>query len=142
MSITERAAKVLREIDDAIAVCNASNEVMPLVAAEYQAQNSWQDSYGVPDSEWDVCDICEAADQPGVFAAGIPHEKTCKVAIAKCFINASRTGYPLALHCLKMAIEAALESIEFCFRMALSEMAQRHADRLATLCEKWEACSK
>jgi len=45
--------------------------------AELFAQTKWQDSYGVPGSEWDVCEYCGEGDEPGVFATGVHHHPRC-----------------------------------------------------------------
>jgi hypothetical protein len=37
----------------------------------------WQDNYGVPGSDWDVCKYCGQQDQPGIFATGVRHLTEC-----------------------------------------------------------------
>ena len=41
-------------------------------------QVRYEDSYGVPNSSWDCCGICERAEAgPGKFATGVDHHEKC-----------------------------------------------------------------
>ena len=37
----------------------------------------YSDSYGVPGSDWTVCGLCDAEDDPGLLSRGVPHKMTC-----------------------------------------------------------------
>jgi len=75
-----------RELADVTAERDAEREARRVLQAAlselitiYESDNCHTDSYGVEGSDWAVCDLCEAEDKPGIFAAGIPHEQTCPI---------------------------------------------------------------
>jgi len=136
MSITERAQKVLAEIDAALALAEKDGELLPELAADFESAHSFEDSYGVPGSEWACCDICKAEDRPGIFAKGIPHEETCKVFRANRIITTSRTLLPSSLRCLRLGIEGLLIGIDTKNGRDFATTACENA--LTTLCDHWQ----
>jgi hypothetical protein len=133
---TDRAAIVLQQIDAALALAEKDGELLSELAADFESAHSFEDSYGVPGSEWAGCDICKAEDKPGIFAKGIPHEETCKVFRANRIIAASRTLMPKSLLCLKTAIEGLLIGIDTKNGRDFATTACENA--LATLCDQWQ----
>ena len=135
MKITDRAQRVLAEIDAALALAETDGELLQELAADFEAAHSFENSYGVPGSEWACCDICKAEDRPGVFAAGIPHEESCKVFRAKRIVADSRTLLPASLRCLKTAIEWAI-SQENCHGVFAPNI---FTGILTTLLDQWDS---
>ncbi len=69
-------ADVLRRLRDA-GDQQAVNVIQHLQYCLWDATRS-EDSYGVPDSSWDVCGICDRSEVgPGKFRGGIAHADCC-----------------------------------------------------------------
>jgi hypothetical protein len=117
MSITDRAAQVLQQIDAALAL------------AEKATQGPWDASDGVVG--------CNTTD--GYYMVTCDSQKTSHAQdIANAdFIAASRTLMPASLRCLKTAIEGLLIGIDTKNGRDFATTACENA--LATLCDQWQA---
>lgn len=109
MTITERAAIVLQEIDAALALAEKATPGPWITAPEH-----------IEDREiWNKTGICFAS-------AKEPSDRA--------FIATSRTGLPTALRCLKTAIEGLLK-----VRDATVQLRAHADPLLTTICDQWEA---
>lgn len=138
MTITDRAARVLQQIDEALAL------------AEKATPGPWihdksRETIGDVTTE-DLDGIAQAQErievQKKLGRLGQAPQRDANAA----FIAASRTGWPIALRCLKTAIEGLLWMLngswghEVCDNDARGCAACERAEKdLATLCDRWEA---
>lgn len=108
MSISERATKVLQEIDEQLALIENATP-----------------------GPWDVHWHQLVQKDSGVICISSPHAPTAWEK-NRHFIAASRTGWPAALRCLKVAIEGLLR-VE---RWNL-EVGWDARNDLKTICDQW-----
>jgi hypothetical protein len=108
MTITDRAAIVLQEIDSALKMAEKATDGPWVVVCGFTVQ---QPSYPFR--------VVAELDN----AETIPTERE----IDANFIAAARTGWPKSLHCLKTAIEGQLRWLF-----------PGNADTLTTLCDLWD----
>lgn len=124
MTVTERAAKVLQEINFALA------------EADNATPGPWR-TWGttvVAGPGIDVADAITVASTWQRSALGYPRTGDSN------FIAASRTGWPKALRSLKTAIEGLLSVMPPCPTLEPSPLLRDHvAACLTTLCDQWEA---
>ena len=121
MTIQERAAKVLREID------------ADLVLAEKATPGPWAHKQGEYCSHWisredNLSNIAEIPTSSHYTAPDVSQNAA--------FIAASRTGWPTALRCLKTAIGAILDGVEVYGASSSWDL------QLRRLCDQWDASRK
>jgi hypothetical protein len=111
MSITERAAQVLQQIDAALALAEKATK------GPWIAEDSWvgKDNSAVATT----CHYAHDADAA--------------------FIATSRTLLPASLRCLKTAIEGLLAAREWNEQTGEEFMPSYAAESLAAICDTWDA---